>query len=94
MFYFICADFSYPNINTYLTSYMRQNEYNDCLSYSSFFYLVVAKMSLQSLSMPWLGGLAAKMGPRISVLGRDSFHLYLYIVKLPVIKGNQLAFLQ
>ena len=57
---------------------MRQNDYNDCLAYSSFLYLVVAKMSLQSLSMPWLGGLAAKMGPRISVLGRDSFHLYLY----------------
>ena len=51
---------------------MRQNDYNDCLAYSSFLYLVVAKMSLQSLSMPWLGVLAAKLGPRISVLGRET----------------------
>ena len=26
------SDFSYPNINTYLTSYMRQNGYNDGLA--------------------------------------------------------------
>ena len=51
---------------------MRQNDYNECLSYSSFLYVVVAKMSLQSLSMPWLGGLAIKLGPRMSILGRES----------------------
>ena len=55
---------------------MRQNDYNDCLAYSSFLYLVVAKMSLQSLSMPWLGGLAARLGPRISILGRQTFQFW------------------
>jgi len=68
------SDFSYSNLSTYLISYMRQNDYNDCLAYSSFLYLVVAKMSLQSLSMPWLGGLAAKLGPRISVLAGSGLY--------------------
>ena len=72
LFDFISADFSYPNLTTYLISYMRENDYNDCLGYSSFLYLVVAKIGLQGLSMPWLGGLAAKLGPRISVLGRET----------------------
>ena len=61
------TDFSYPNINTYLTSYMRQTGWNDCLTYHSFLYVIVAKMGLQSLSMPWLGGLARRLGPRLSV---------------------------
>ena len=74
----ICADFSYPNLTTYLISYMRQiREHNECLAYSAFLYLVIAKMTLQSLSMPWLGGLAAKIGPRISVLGRPTFHFHI-----------------
>lgn len=68
------SDFSYSNLTTYLISYMRQNGYNDCLGYSSFLYLVVAKMSLQSLSMPWLGGLAIKLGPRWSVLAGSSLY--------------------
>ena len=75
IFQFIFSDFSYPNLTTYLISYMRdmrENGYNECLSYSSFLYVVVAKMSLQSLSMPWLGGLAIKLGPRMSILGRES----------------------
>ena len=46
---------------------MRENDYNDCLGYSSFLYLVVAKIGLQGLSMPWLGGLARRLGPRLSV---------------------------
>merc|ERR1711953_235074 len=68
------SDFSYPNLTTYVISYMRQNGYNQCLAYSSFLYLVVAKMSLQSLSMPWLGGLAIKLGTRISVLAGSSLY--------------------
>ena len=54
----------------------RNSELNPCLAYSSFLYLVVAKMSLQSLSMPWLGGLAARLGPRISILGRQTFQFW------------------
>ena len=42
---------------------MRQNDYNDCLAYSSFLYLVVAKMSLQSLSKAVAGRAGRQAGP-------------------------------
>ena len=61
------SDFSYPNINTYLTSYMRQNGYNDGLAYVDFVFLTTTKMVIQGAAMPWLGGLARWMGPRIAV---------------------------
>ena len=61
------SDFSYPNINTYLTSYMRENGYNENLRYRDFVFLTTTKMVLQGAAMPWLGGLARKMGPKIAV---------------------------
>jgi len=61
------SDFSYPNINTYLTSYMRQNGYNDNLAYTDFVYLITTKMVIQGAAMPFLGDLARRMGPKISV---------------------------
>jgi MFS family permease len=61
------SDFSYPNINTYLTSYMRENGYNDNLGYVDFVFLTTTKMVIQGAAMPWLGRLARKMGPKISV---------------------------
>ena len=67
LFLTFASSYSYSNINTYLTSYMRQTGWNDCLTYHSFLYVIVAKMGLQSLSMPWLGGLARRLGPRLSV---------------------------
>ena len=61
------SDFSYPNINTYLTSYMRENGHNDGLAYLDFVFLTTTKMVIQGAAMPWLGGLARKMGPRMAV---------------------------
>eukprot|EP00092_Neocalanus_flemingeri_P009248 GFUD01009954.1.p1 GENE.GFUD01009954.1~~GFUD01009954.1.p1 ORF type:complete len:499 (-),score=139.66 GFUD01009954.1:99-1595(-) len=61
------SDFSYWNINTYLTSYMRQNGYNEGLAYADFVFLTTTKMVIQGAAMPWLGGLARRMGPRIAV---------------------------
>ena len=46
---------------------MRKTGWNDCLTYHSFLYIIVAKMSLQSLSMPLLGSVARRLGPRLSV---------------------------
>jgi len=61
------SDFSYSNINTYLTSYMRVNGYNDNLSYMDFVFLTTTKTIITGAAMPWLGGLARKMGPKIAV---------------------------
>ena len=61
------SDFSYPNINTYLTSYMRQNGHNDDLGYVKFVYLTSTKMLVQGALMPFLGELARWMGPRLAV---------------------------
>ena len=61
------SDFSYPNINTYLTSYMRENGHNENLRYRDFVFLTTTKMVIQGAAMPWLGRLARKMGPKIAV---------------------------
>ena len=58
------SDFSYPNLNTYMTSYMRQTGYNSCLSYTTFTMLIASKMILQGVSMPFIGNIANKLGPR------------------------------
>ena len=50
-----------------MTSYLRQNGHNPCQLYSSFIYLVAVKTVLQGFSMPFLGGLASKMGPRLNI---------------------------
>ena len=61
------SDFSYSNINTYLTSYMRVNGYNDNLSHMDFVFLTTTKTIITGAAMPWLGGLARKMGPKNAV---------------------------
>ena len=51
------ADFSYPNINTYLTSYMRNNAtngYNDDLTYDDWVILTTTKVVVQGGSMPFI----------------------------------------
>ena len=52
------ADFSYPNINTYLTSYMRNNAtngYNNDLTYDDWVFLTTTKVVVQGGSMPFIG---------------------------------------
>ena len=55
-----------------MTSYMRQTGYNSCLSYKDFFMLVASKMIIQGVSMPFVGNIANKIGPRYSY--NLSFH--------------------
>merc|ERR1712179_694653 len=61
------SDFSFSNINTYLTSYMRVNGYNDNLSYVDFVFLPITKNLIQGVIMPWVGELARRMGPKIAI---------------------------
>lgn len=59
--------FSYPNINTYLTSYMRSNGYNPSLTYDDFVFLTTTKVVLQGMSMPIVGQLCRIIGCRWSI---------------------------
>jgi len=61
------SDFSYPNINTYLISYMRSNGYNPDLTYADFVFLSSTKTLLQGASMPFIGALAKRIGTRASI---------------------------
>jgi len=61
------SDFSYPNINTYLTSYMRTNGYNPTLTYADFVFLSTTKVVITGVSMPFIGGWAKKIGTRPSI---------------------------
>jgi len=70
------SDFSYSNLNTYITSYMRTTSYeengeqvlyNPSLTYADFVFITTTKTLLQGASMPFLGALARKMGVRISI---------------------------
>ena len=64
------ADFSYPNINTYLTSYMRNNAtngYNNDLTYDDWVFLTTTKVVVQGGSMPFIGVLCRKIGCRMSI---------------------------
>ena len=64
------ADFSYPNINTYLTSYMRNNAtngYNNDLTYDDWVFLTTTKVVVQGGSMPFIGVLCRKIGCWMSI---------------------------
>jgi len=61
------SDFSYPNLNTYLTSYMRTTGYNPGLSYADFVFLSTTKTVVQGASMPFIGVIARRIGCRPSI---------------------------
>ena len=61
------SHFSYPNINTYLTSYMRSTGYNPSLTYDDFVFLTTTKVVLQGMSMPLVGQLCRMIGCRCSI---------------------------
>ena len=64
------SDFSYPNINSYLTSYMRNNNtngHNHDLRYADFVYLSTAKTVLTAISMPFIGDLCRVIGCKWSI---------------------------
>ena len=70
LFLAFASDFSYPNINSYLTSYMRNNNtngYNQDLKYEDFVYLSTTKTLLQAVSMPFIGHLCRILGCRWSI---------------------------
>merc|ERR1719228_2299699 len=64
------SDFSYPNINSYLTSYMRNKEANGLnneLTYDDFIFLAIGKVAVQGLSMPFIGDLCRRLGCKLSI---------------------------
>jgi len=61
------SDFSYPNINSYLTSYMRTTGYNPGLTYADFIFLSTTKVVIQGGSMPVIGEISRKIGCRYSI---------------------------
>jgi len=61
------SDFSYPNLNSYLTSYMRINGYNPNLTYADFVFLSTTKTVIQGLSMPFIGTIARRIGVKSSI---------------------------
>ena len=70
LFLAFASDFSYPNINSYLTSYMRNNNtngYNPDLSYADFVYLSTTKSMLAAVSMPFIGHLCRVIGCKWSI---------------------------
>lgn len=61
-------DFSYANLNTYITSYMRSNGNNDNLEYKDFIFLSATKSMSQGLLM-FVGGLMShQLGARVSIV--------------------------
>ena len=75
------ADFSYPNLNTYLTSYMRTNGNNPTLSYDDFVYLTTTKVVLQGATMPFIGHLSRVMGTRWSILLGCAIYRYCSVLR-------------
>ena len=70
LFLAFSSDFSYSNINSYLTSYMRNNNtngYNPDLKYGDFVFLSTTKTLLQAISMPFIGYLCRILGCRWSI---------------------------
>ena len=61
------SDFSYPNINSYLTSYMCTTGYNPNLTYADFVVLSITKVLVQGVSMPFIGVISRKIGCRPSI---------------------------
>jgi len=62
------SDFSYPNLNTYLISYMRSTGLNPGLTYSDFVILSSVKILAQGVSMPFVGALSRRLGCRVSIV--------------------------
>ena len=73
------SDFSYPNINTYLTSYMRTTGYNPTLTYADFVFLSTTKTVVQGLSMPFIGDIARKIGCRPSIAIGSAIYRFVYL---------------
>ena len=70
LFLTFASSYSYSNINSYLTSYMRNNNtngYNPDLGYEDFVYLTTAKTVVFSLSMPFIGNLCRIIGCKWSI---------------------------
>ena len=70
LFLTFASSYSYSNINTYLTSYMRNNNtngHNHDLRYADFVYLSTAKTILAAVSMPFIGNLCRIIGCKWSI---------------------------
>ncbi|XP_023334431.1 uncharacterized protein LOC111705948 isoform X2 [Eurytemora carolleeae] len=77
LFLSFASDFSYSNLNTYITSYARSSgyeengeyiKYNPELTYADFVFVTTTKVLLQGFCMPFLGVVARKIGVRPSIL--------------------------
>ena len=70
LFLTFASSYSYSNINTYLTSYMRNNNtngFNPTLGYHDFVYLSTTKTVVFSFSLPFIGHLCRIIGCKWSI---------------------------
>ena len=61
-------DYSYANLNTYVTSYMRQNGHNPDMEYKDFIFLTAGKRMTQGVLSIFGGMLSQRMGARLAIL--------------------------
>ena len=61
-------DYSYANLNSYVTSYMRQNGHNPNMEYKDFIFLTAGKRMTQGVFAIFGGMLSQRLGARLAIL--------------------------
>ena len=60
-------DYSYANLNSYVTSYMRQNGNNPNLEYKDFVFLTAGKRMTQGVFTIFGGMISQRLGARMAI---------------------------
>ena len=61
-------DYSYANLNTYVTSYMRQNGNNPNMEYKDFIFLTAGKRMTQGVFTIFGGMISQRLGARMAIV--------------------------
>ena len=61
-------DYSYANLNSYVTSYMRQNGHNPDMEYKDFIFLTAGKRMTQGVFTIFGGMISQRLGARLAIL--------------------------
>ena len=61
-------DYSYANLNSYVTSYMRQNGNNPNLEYKDFVFLTAGKRMTQGFFTIFGGMISQRLGARMAII--------------------------
>ena len=61
-------DYSYANLNTYVTSYMRQNGNNPNMEYKDFVFLTAGKRMTQGIFTTFGGMISQRLGARMAIV--------------------------